>query len=153
VGEVLPGATDTLHLGLATELSFGAHLASHSGDLVGEARELVDHRVHGRTDAKELALDGLALIPEERRLGDGCRHLRDVAQLAGNVGVHVVHRVGEVLPRPRYALHTRLTTELSFGADLAGDSGDLVGEARELVDHRVHGRTDAKELALDGLAL
>ena len=31
VGEVLPGAGDALHLGLAAELAFGADLAGHAG--------------------------------------------------------------------------------------------------------------------------
>src|SRR5438552_2271372 len=43
VREVLPGARYTLHLGLTAELAFGAHLAGHTGDLVGERGQLVDH--------------------------------------------------------------------------------------------------------------
>ena len=38
VGEVLPGAGDARHLGLAAELAFGADLARHAGDFGGEAR-------------------------------------------------------------------------------------------------------------------
>ncbi len=37
--------------------------------------------------------------------------------------------------------------ELAFGADLAGDPGDLVGERGELVDHRVHGELQLQQLA------
>ena len=37
VGEVLPGAGDALHLGLAAQLAFGADLARDAGDLGGEA--------------------------------------------------------------------------------------------------------------------
>ena len=36
---------DALDLGLAAELALGADLARHARDLVGEGRELVDHRV------------------------------------------------------------------------------------------------------------
>ncbi len=36
VGEVLPGAGDTGHRGLAAQLALGAHLAGHPGDLLGE---------------------------------------------------------------------------------------------------------------------
>ena len=36
VGQVLPGAGDALHLGLAAELAFGAHFAGHAGHFRGE---------------------------------------------------------------------------------------------------------------------
>ena len=54
---------------------------------------------------------------------------------------------------PETPLTSRLAAELALGADLARDARDLVGEARELVDHRVHGRADAAELAADRLAV
>ena len=38
VGEVLPGAGDARHVGLAAELAFGADLARHAGHFRGEAR-------------------------------------------------------------------------------------------------------------------
>jgi serine phosphatase RsbU (regulator of sigma subunit)/anti-sigma regulatory factor (Ser/Thr protein kinase) len=50
-------------------------------------------------------------------------------------------------------VHVRLTTEHPLGADLAGDPGDLVGERRQLVHHRVHGPADPVELAPQGPAL
>jgi hypothetical protein len=55
VGEVLPGAGDPGHLGLAAELALRADLARHAGHLGGERRELVDHCVDRRADARELA--------------------------------------------------------------------------------------------------
>ena len=36
VGEVLPGAGDALHVGLAAELALGADLLRDAGDLGGE---------------------------------------------------------------------------------------------------------------------
>ena len=75
-------------------------------------------------------------------LGHRGRHLGDRAHLAGQVGRHRVHRVGEVLPGAGDAAHVGLAAELALGADLAGHPGDLVGERRQLVHHRVHGAAD-----------
>ena len=55
VGQVLPGAGDALHLGLAAELAFGADLAGHAGHFGGERAELVDHRVDGVLQLEDLA--------------------------------------------------------------------------------------------------
>src|SRR5262249_8828968 len=73
----------------------------------------------------------------------------DVADLAGEVAGHEVHRVGEVLPRAGDALDVRLPTESPFGADLTGDSGDFRGERGQLVNHRVDGVLELEDLALD----
>ena len=56
VGEVLPGAGDALHVGLAAELAFGADLAGHAGHFGGEGRQLVDHGVDGVLQLEDLAL-------------------------------------------------------------------------------------------------
>src|SRR6202022_81415 len=56
VGEVLPRAADALHVGLAAELAFGAHLARDTRHLVGEGVELIDHRVDGVLELEDLAL-------------------------------------------------------------------------------------------------
>jgi len=55
VGEVLPGAGDAGHLGLAAQLAFGADLAGHARHLAGEAVQLVDHRVDGLFQLQNLA--------------------------------------------------------------------------------------------------
>ena len=39
VGQVLPGAGDALHVGLAAELAFGADFAGHAGHFGGERTE------------------------------------------------------------------------------------------------------------------
>ena len=56
VGEVLPGAGDALHVGLAAELALGADLAGDAGHLGGERAELVHHRVDGVLELEDLAL-------------------------------------------------------------------------------------------------
>ena len=132
-------------------LAVRADLAGDAGDLVGEARELVDHRVDGVLQLEHLALDVDGDLLREVAVRDRGRHLGDVAHLAGQVRRHLVDRVGQVLPGPGDALDARLAAELALGADLARDARDLVGEARELVDHPVHGRADAAELAADRL--
>ncbi len=47
VSEVLPGARDTLHLGLAPQLALGAHLLGDPGDFGSERTQLIHHRVDG----------------------------------------------------------------------------------------------------------
>ncbi len=74
--------------------------------------------------------------------------MRDVAHLHGEVAGHPVHRVGQVLPDSGRAADLRLAAEVAFGADLAGHPGHLVGERRQLVDHRVHGLLELQHLAL-----
>ena len=46
---------DALDLGLAAELAVGADLARDARDLVGERRELVDHRVDRVLELEDLA--------------------------------------------------------------------------------------------------
>ena len=55
VGQVLPGAGDAAHVGLAAELALGADLAGDARDLAGEGVELVDHRVDGFLELQDLA--------------------------------------------------------------------------------------------------
>ncbi len=86
-------------------------------------------------------------------LGDGGRHLRDVAHLRGQVGGEAVDVVGQVLPRAGDALDVGLSAELSLVADFLRDARDLGGERVELIDHAVDGRADAEELAAHGASL
>src|SRR5204862_1211327 len=132
-----PGSRNPGHIGLAAELAVGADLPGHPGDLVGEGRELVDHRVDGVLQLGHLApgLDGdlLGQVAPGHSLGD----TGDVADLAGQVAGQLVDVVGQGLPRPRDAGDLGLAAEPAFGADLPGHPGDLVGEGAELVDHGV----------------
>src|SRR5205823_5672311 len=68
------------------------------------------------------------------------------------VGGHVVHGVGEVLPRAAHAAHVGLPAELPFRADFARHARDLGGEGAELIDHRVDGGIQLEDLAayIDG---
>ena len=88
VGQVLPGAGDALHLGLAAQLALGADLAGHAGHLGGEGVELVDHRVDGVLQLEDLALDVDGDLLGQVAVGDRGRDLGDVAHLAGQVAGH-----------------------------------------------------------------
>src|SRR5205807_956401 len=149
LGQALPRAGHALDLGLTAQASFGAYLLGHAGDLGGERGELVDHGVDGVLELQDLAACVHGDLLGQVALGHGRGDLGDASHLAGEVSGHEVDVVGEVLPRARHALHTRLTTELAVGAHLPRDSGDLVGERRQLVDHGVDGVLQLEDLALD----
>src|SRR4030095_3956676 len=105
VGEVLPGAGDAAHLRLAAELAFGADLARHARHLRGEGVELVDHRVDGVLQLEDFAAHVDGDLLREVAVGDGGRHVGDVADLRGEVRGHRIHRVGQVLPGAGDAEH------------------------------------------------
>ena len=149
VGEVLPGAGDAAHLGLAAELALGADLAGDARDLGRERGELVDHRVDGVLELQDLALDVDGDLLGQVALGDGGRDVGDVADLRRQVAGHEVDAVGQVLPGAGDVAHVGLAAELALGADLAGDARDLGGEGAELIHHRVDRVLELQDLALD----
>src|SRR5262249_56871925 len=61
---------------------------------------------------------------------------------------HAVDVGGEVLPDAGDAADLGLAAQPAVRADFAGDTGDLVGEGRELVDQRVDGVLQLQDLAL-----
>ena len=149
LGEAAPRAADAFDLGLAAEAALGADLARDARDLVGERRELVDHRVDRVLQLEDLAarVDGDLL--RQVALRDRGRDLGDVAHLVGEVRRHAVHGLGQVAPRAADVLDLGLAAEAALGADLARDARDLGGERRELVDHRVDRVLELEHLALD----
>ena len=124
----LPGAGHALDLGLAAKPSLAADLPRDAGDLGGEGRQLVDHRVDGGLQLQDLParvdVDPLRQVA----LGDGSGDLCDVAHLAGQVGRHRVDVVGQVLPGPGDVGNCRPAAENALGADVPGDPRHLVGE-------------------------
>ena len=147
VGQVLPGPGDAGHLRLAAELALGADLAGDARHLGGEGVELVDHRVDGVLQLQDFAAHVDGDLARQVAARHGGRHLRDVADLVGEVAAHGVHRVGEVLPGPGDAGNGRLAAELAVGADLARDARHLRGERAQLIDHRVDGFLELQDLA------
>src|SRR5262245_28234475 len=146
-GEVLPGAGDAAHVGLAAEPAFGADLAGDARHFAGEGVELVDHRVDGLLELQDLAAHVHRDLLGEIAAGDGGGNVCNVADLCGEVRRHEVDVVGQVLPGAGDARHLRLAAELAFGADFPGDTGHLAGEAVELVDHRVDGVLELEDFA------
>ena len=130
VGQVLPRPADALDVRLAAEDALGADLAGDARHLVGERRELVDHRVDRVGERGDLAASLDGDLARQVAVRDGRRHVGDVAHLGRQVVRHEVHRVGEVLPRAADVLHVGLAAEDAFGADLAGDAGHLGCERR-----------------------
>jgi hypothetical protein len=130
------------------ELALGAHLARHARDLGRERAQPVDHLVDRVRERGHLALrldrDLLRQVAVRHR----GRHLRDRAHLVGQVRGHEVHRLGQVAPRARHALHLGLAAEDALGAHLARHARDLVRERGQLVDHGVHGLLQLRDLAL-----
>ena len=148
VRERLPGAGHARHVGLTAQPSLGAHLAGHAGDLGGEGRELVDHRVDGLLELQDLAAGVDRDLLREVAVGHRRRDLGDVAHLAGQVVGHEVDRVGQVLPGAGHARDLGLAAEDALGAHLARDAGHLLGEDAQGVGHRVDGVGEGRDLAL-----
>src|SRR5204862_493179 len=137
VGQILPRSGDARDDRLAAQLSFRADLARDARDFGGEGVQLVDHRVDRVFQLEDFATDVDGDLLGQVAVGDGDRHVGDVADLCGEVAGHHVDAVGQVLPDAAHVAHLRLAAELAFGADLARDARDLGREASELVDHRV----------------
>src|SRR5207253_6986875 len=111
-----------------------ADLTGDTGDLVGEATELVDHGVDRVLELRHLALGLDRDLLGEVAPGDRRGHLRDVADLAGEVAGQLVDVVGQVLPGARDALDMRLPALHAPGTHLSCHPGYLVGEGAELLD-------------------
>ena len=111
VGQVPPDAADALHLRLAAEPALGADLARDARDLVGEGRELVDHRVDRLLELEHLALDVDGDLLRQVAVRDRRRDLGDVPHLAREVRRHEVDVLGEAAPRPADALDLGLAAE------------------------------------------
>ena len=130
VGEILPGAGHAFHFGLAAQFPFGADFAGDAGDFAGEGVELIHHGVDGVLQLQNLAAHVDRDFAATVAVGDGGGHLRDVADLGGQVAGHGVDAFGQILPGAGDAVHVGLAAELAFGADLAGHARHFAGERR-----------------------
>ncbi len=149
VGQAAPHAGYAAHLGLAAELPFGTHLARDARHLGGEGVQLIDHRVDGVLQLEQLAFHVDGDLAGEVAVGDGSRHRRDVANLAGQVRRHQVHVVRQLLPHAEHAANLGLAAELALHADVSRHARHLIGEGAQLVDHRVDDVLQIEELAAD----
>ena len=148
VGQVLPGAGDARHDGLAAEPAFGADFARHARHFAGERAQLLDHGVERFLEQQDFAAHVHGDLLRQVAAGDGGRHLGDVADLRGQVRGHEVDVVGQILPGAGDVRHLRLAAELAFGADLARHARHFRGEGVELVHHGVDGVLELENFAL-----
>ncbi len=148
VGQILPGAGDAGHDGLAAELAVGADLARDARHFRRERAQLIDHRIDGFLELQDFAAHVDRDLFRQVAVRHRDRHFGDVADLRGEIRRHRVHALGEVLPHAGHAADLRLAAELAFGADFAGDARHFRGEHVELLDHRVDDFGGAQELAL-----
>src|SRR5258708_5475589 len=118
-------AGDAFDASLAAEDPLGADLARHPRHFGRERAELVDHRVDGLLQLEHLAADVDGDLLRQIAVCDRGGDVGDVAHLRGQRRRELVHRVGEILPRARHALHVRLAAELALRADLAGAARDF----------------------------
>ena len=147
VGEVLPGARDTRHLGLTTQQTLGADLASHTRHFRGERVELVHHGVDGVLQLENLALHVDGDLARQVAARDGRRDFGDVAHLRRQVRGEQIHVVGEVFPRASDPGDDRLTAETPVRADLTRHTRHLGRKGAELLDHGVQGVFEQQDLA------
>ncbi len=85
VGEILPGAADAGHHGLAAEASLGADFTRHARHFGGERAQLLDHGVQRILEQQDLAADVDRDLFRQVAAGDRGRDLGDVADLCGQV--------------------------------------------------------------------
>ncbi len=64
-------------------------------------------------------------------------HFRDVTNLSSQVTGELVHVVGEIFPRSRYAFHLSLAAEFSFRSHFFCDPSHFRGEGVQLIHHDV----------------
>ena len=81
VGQILPGAGDTGHLGLAAQFAICAHLAGHTGDLRRETAQLIDHRIDRVLELQDLTLHVHGDLFGQVAVGHGDGYIGDVAHL------------------------------------------------------------------------
>src|SRR5690606_27712821 len=99
VGKVLPGSCGTRHGSLASQLSFGTHLARHPRYLRREQRKGIHHAVDGI--GEDQYFSSLSFLSDPpRRSSDLYRgsHIGDLPYLSGKVARHGIYIVGKILP-------------------------------------------------------
>ena len=138
---------------LTAEFAFRADFARHARHFRSERVELVHHRIDGVLQLQNFAADIHRDLAGQIAVGHGRRHFRDVTNLSGEVRRHEVHRIRQILPGARNALHLRLSAELAFRTHFARHARDFRRERVQLIHHRVHHLGGAHEFALERPAI
>src|SRR6185312_13820954 len=155
VGEVLPGAGDALHLGLAAKLALGAHFAGHAGHFGSERGQLLDHSVHDLADSQEFAAQGAAVDLDRHglgkiALGDGADDSRDFRGRLDHVVDQLVDGADGAVPPAACVLDPPALADLAFLADDLGEAFELLGHLLVQRDDLVE---EAGDLAVDSVDL
>src|SRR5207249_4493952 len=137
VGQVLPGAGDPGHGGLAAELAFGADFPGDARHFGGERTQLIHQRVDRFFELQDFAAHVGGDLLRQVAIGHGDRNVGDVSHLGGQIAGHNIDALGEILPNAAHVAHLCLPTELAFGADFPGNARHFGGEAPQLIDHGV----------------
>ncbi len=132
---------------MATQLAFGADLASHPRHLRRETAQLIHHGVDCLLQLENLAPHVGRDLFREVAIGHRCRHIGNVSDLRRQIACHQVHAFRQILPDPAHVPHLRLPPELAVRAHLTGDARDLGGEAAQLIDHGVDRVFELENLA------
>src|SRR5216683_2090978 len=149
LGQILPGAGDAEHVGLAAQPAFGADFTGDAGDFRRKRVELIDHRVDGVLELQDFTTHVHRDFARKVAAGDRGRDVGDIAYLRGQVAAHRVHGVGQVLPGAGDAGHDRLAAQLAVGTDFAGDARDFGREGAKLIHHGVDGFLQLQDFAAD----
>src|SRR5262249_34422278 len=148
VGQVLPGAGHTRHIGLTAEAALGADFARDARHFPGERAQLVRCCIERFLELQQLAAHVHGDLLGQVAVCNGGRYFGDVASLRGQVRCHEVDVVGQVLPGSGDFRHLSLATQLAFSSDFARDARHFRCKRIELIHHRVDGVLQLENLAL-----
>ena len=137
VGQVFPHAGDAADVGLAAQPAFGADLAGHPGDLVGEAGQLVHHGVERLLELEHLALGVDRHLAGQVAAGHRRGHHGDVTDLLSllrdfrrerrKLARHLIQQ------RPDVAQHDAVAAGPAAGAEVAvGQRGERITDGLEV---------------------
>src|SRR5690606_40602440 len=124
--EVPSYTEDSVLIGLITQLSLRNILPRDPSPLIFTCPTLFRSRVHRVLQFQDLALSVHSDLLRQITEGNRGRHLRDIADLACNVGDLEVHVVGLVPPGTGDPAHLGLTTQLALSTHLPGDPSHLI---------------------------
>src|SRR5207237_341230 len=139
VSKILPRTGHSADIRLTAELAFGSHLARHARHFRSEGVELIHHGVDGVLELEDLSAYVDCDLARRSTPCAGCCHLRDVADLPGQIACHGVDAVGKILPGTANASDIGLAAQLAFRTHFARHAGDFRRKAVELVHHRIDG--------------
>ena len=128
VGKIFPGSSNSGDQCLSTQFAFRTDVARNAGYFAGEGVQLVHHGIDGVLQFQNLTFHIHRDLARKIALRNRCRHLGDVANLAGKVPGHRIHGIREVLPRSGDTRHVGLATQSAFTTHFARHTRHFRGE-------------------------